>query len=76
LIGILTEVLEHLVYPLQALIELRRVTKHFLILSIPNPYHTSQILSVFQKNINCVDPDHISLFGDNEIINLCNLAGF
>lgn len=73
---VLSEVLEHLVYPLKALIELRRVTKNFLIISIPNPYDTNQILSMLRNNMNCIDPDHINLFGDNEIINLCNLAGF
>jgi len=73
---VLSEVLEHLVYPLKALTELRRVSSNIVIVSIPNPYSINQLGYMLKYNTNCIDPDHIGMFGDNEMKNLCNLAGF
>lgn len=72
----LLEVLEHLEHPLDALIEIRRVAKDKLILSVPNPFNLDQIASVIHNKTNIENPNHITLFGDNEIRNLCFGAGF
>lgn len=72
----LLEVLEHLEHPLDALVEIRRVVKKKLILSVPNPYNLDQIASVLHNKTNIENPNHITLFGDNEIKNLCFTAGF
>jgi SAM-dependent methyltransferase len=73
---VLSEVLEHLERPLDALIEMRRVTIGKLIISVPNPYNLDQIASVFRNGYNIQNPNHINLFGDNEIRSLCCAAGF
>jgi|WetSurMetagenome_2_1015567.scaffolds.fasta_scaffold58810_3 SAM-dependent methyltransferase len=72
----LLEVLEHLEHPLDALLEIRRVVKKKLIISVPNPYNMDQIASILHNKINIENPNHITLFGDNEIKNLCFAAGF
>lgn len=72
----LLEVLEHLERPLDALIEIKRVMKHKLIISVPNPYNLDQIASVLHNKINIENINHINLFGDNEIYSLCHHAGF
>lgn len=70
------EILEHLEHPLDALIEIRKVVKKKLIISVPNPYNMDQIASVLHNKINIENSNHITLFGDNEIRNLCFTAGF
>lgn len=72
----LLEVLEHLECPLNCLIEIRKVVKNKLIISVPNPYNTDQIASVLHNKINIENINHVSLFGDNEINSLCYHAGF
>jgi SAM-dependent methyltransferase len=73
---LLLNVLEHLENPLLALTEIRRVTKGQLILCVPNPFNTDQIASILHNGINIENTNHINLFGDNEIRNLCFNAGF
>lgn len=73
---LLLEVLEHLENPVLALKELRRVLKGKLIISVPNPYNLDQIASVLHNKTNIENPNHINLFGDNEIKSLCIYAGF
>jgi ubiquinone/menaquinone biosynthesis C-methylase UbiE len=74
----LLEVLEHLERPLEALFQARWVMKEDgkLIISVPNPFNTDQIASVLRNGYNIQNTNHINLFGDNEIINLCHYAGF
>lgn len=72
----LLEVLEHLENPLEALIEARRVARQKIIISVPNPFNTDQIASILHNGINIVNTNHVNLFGDNEINNLCRNAGF
>lgn len=72
----LLEVLEHLEHPVDALVEIKRVTRKKLIISVPNPFNLDQIASVLRHGHSCKDPDHIGFFGDNEIINLCLGVGF
>jgi len=72
----LLEVLEHLEHPLDALVEIRRVVKDKLLISVPNPYNLDQIASVLHNKTNIENPNHITLFGDNEIKSLCTHAGF
>lgn len=75
---LLLEVLEHLENPLKALQVIRPLLKTSgkLILSVPNPYNLDQIASVIHNNTNIINPNHISLFGDNEIRSLCKGAGY
>lgn len=74
----LLEVLEHLEHPLEALMQTRYMLKNGgrLIISVPNPFNTDQIASVFRNGYNILNPNHVTLFGDNEINNLCRFAGF
>lgn len=73
---LLLEVLEHLENPLLALKTLYPVVNRKLIISVPNPYNLDQIASVLHNDTNIVNPNHISLFGDNEILSLCVHAGY
>ena len=72
----LLETLEHLERPLDALKEIHRVVKIKVIISVPNPFNLDQIASVLHNGYSCKDPDHLSMFSDNEIYNLCIAAGF
>jgi len=72
----LLEVLEHLEHPLDALKAIKFITKKKLIISVPNPYNLDQIASVLHNKTNIDNPNHIALFGDNEIRSLCSNAGF
>lgn len=68
---VMSEVLEHLEHPADALRELVRVSRDRVIITVPNPWNINQILSVIVHNHNLIEPDHITLFGDNEIERLC-----
>jgi len=72
---IISEVLEHLEQPANALRELARVSKKRIIITVPNPWNLKQILSLVFRNHNIMEPNHINLFGDNEIERLCERAG-
>jgi len=72
---ILSEVLEHLEHPMEALKEIVRVSKELILISVPNPWNLNQILSLIFHNHNIIEKKHISLFGDNEISVLCERAG-
>lgn len=69
-----SEVLEHLEHPVDALRELARVSKNQVIITVPNPWNINQILSLLIHNHNLIEPNHITLFGDNEIERLCKRA--
>lgn len=73
---VLSEILEHLENPLQVLEEVKRITRDKVIISVPNPYNLDQIASVLVHQDNIYNPNHINLFGDNEIRSLCFNAGF
>jgi len=72
---VISEVLEHLEQPANALRELARVSKKRIVITVPNPWNLKQILSLVFHNHNIREPNHISLFGDNEIERLCERAG-
>lgn len=69
------EVLEHLERPIDALGEVARVSNKRVIISIPNPWNINQIASLIAHNSNIYEPNHVNLFGDNEIACLCNRVG-
>lgn len=71
---VMSEVLEHLEYPADALMELARVSRDRVIITVPNPWNINQILSLIVHNHNLIEPNHIALFGDNEIERLCKRA--
>lgn len=75
---LLLEVLEHLESPMKALEIIRHLISPGgkLIISVPNPYNLDQIASVLHNDTNIENPNHISMFGDNEIRSLCKHAGF
>lgn len=69
------EVLEHLEHPMAALKEVVRVSKRRVVVSVPNPWNINQIISLIAHGHNIMEPNHINLFGDNEIERLCERAG-
>jgi len=69
------EVLEHLEHPIDALKEVVRVSKRRVIISVPNPWNINQIISLITRNHNIMEPNHVNLFGDNEIERLCERVG-
>lgn len=69
------EVLEHLEHPIAVLKEVVRVSKMRVIISVPNPWNINQIISLITRNHNIMEPNHINLFGDNEIERLCGRVG-
>lgn len=70
-----SEVLEHLENPISVLRELLRVSDKRVIITIPNPWNANQIFSLIFRRHNLKEPNHVNLFGDNEIENLCNRCG-
>jgi len=68
---VLSEILEHLENPKEALSEAVRISKRRVVISVPNPWSLNQLTSVFFRKHNLLEPNHINLFGDNEI---CRLA--
>lgn len=75
---LMLEVLEHLENPFHALrltIPMLKTTGK-LIISVPNPYNLDQIASVLHNDTNIKNPNHINLFGDNEINALCRGVGY
>ncbi len=69
------EVLEHLERPIDALREVTRVSDKWVILSVPNPWNINQIASLIAHNSNIYEPNHVNLFGDNEVACLCGRVG-
>jgi 2-polyprenyl-3-methyl-5-hydroxy-6-metoxy-1,4-benzoquinol methylase len=69
------EVLEHLEHPIAALREVVRVSRRRVVISVPNPWNMNQIVSLITRNHNIMEPNHINLFGDNEIGRLCERVG-
>lgn len=72
---VLSEILEHLENPKEALYEVTRITKHRVIISVPNPWSLNQLTSVLFRKHNLLEPNHINLFGDNEIARLALRCG-
>lgn len=72
---VMLEVLEHLPNPVKALKEAKRVCKWRIVLSVPNPWNLDQIASLIAHDTNIVNPNHVALFGDNEIRAICKNAG-
>lgn len=75
---LLLEVLEHLESPYKALDLIHHLISPGgrLIISVPNPYNLDQIASVANNDTNIRNPNHIALFGDNEIWSLVTHAGY
>jgi SAM-dependent methyltransferase len=72
---VLAEILEHLVNPIDALMCATWTASHQVIISVPNPFNTDQIASVLWNGYNIENPNHIAMYGDNEIRSLCNMVG-
>jgi 2-polyprenyl-3-methyl-5-hydroxy-6-metoxy-1,4-benzoquinol methylase len=72
---VLSEILEHLENPKEALSEAVRISKRRVVISVPNPWSLNQLTSVFFRKHNLLEPNHINLFGDNEITRLAFRCG-
>lgn len=68
---VLAEVLEHLTRPVHALLEAYRVAAKRIVISVPNPWDMDQMASLLRHGYNIQNPNHVALYGDNEIQSLC-----
>ena len=73
---IMFEVLEHLVSPERALIEISRVTNGDLMLSIPNIFYFGRIVRHLLRTKSETSYDHSNAWGQAEIINVLAKANF
>jgi 2-polyprenyl-3-methyl-5-hydroxy-6-metoxy-1,4-benzoquinol methylase len=69
---VMSEVLEHLEHPLDAVREVKRVCKSRIILSVPNPYSVQQLYTIFMHRYSLECEDHILAFSDGEIHRICH----
>ncbi|MDF0591411.1 class I SAM-dependent methyltransferase [Candidatus Methanocrinis natronophilus] len=69
---VMSEVLEHLEYPVKALSEIKRVCNSRIILSVPNPYSIQQLYTIFVHKYSIECENHITAFSDGEIKAICN----
>ncbi|MCW3130382.1 MAG: class I SAM-dependent methyltransferase [Methanophagales archaeon] len=69
---VMSEVLEHLEHPLDALREVKRVCKSRIILSVPNPYSVQQLYTIFVHRYSLESENHILAFSDGEINRICH----
>jgi len=70
------EVLEHLVSPERALIEISRVTNGDLMLSIPNIFYFGRIVRHLLHIKSEIARDHSNAWGQAEIINILAKSNF
>jgi ubiquinone/menaquinone biosynthesis C-methylase UbiE len=69
---VMSEVLEHLEHPLNALKEVKRVCKSKIILTVPNPYSVQQLYTIFIHRYSLECENHILAFSDGEINRICH----
>lgn len=69
---VMSEVLEHLEHPLDALREVKRVCKSRIILTVPNPYSVQQLYTIFVHRYSLECENHILAFSDGEINRICH----
>ena len=69
---LMSEVLEHLEHPLDALREVKRVCKSRIILTVPNPYSVQQLYTIFVHRYSLECENHILAFSDGEINRICH----
>ena len=68
---VMSEVLEHLEHPLDALKEIKRVSRSRIIASVPNPYSVQQLYTIFMHRHSMETENHILAFSDGEINQIC-----
>jgi len=68
---VISEVLEHLEHPLDALKEIKRVSRSRIIASVPNPYSVQQLYTIFIHGYSMETENHILAFSDGEINQIC-----